>query len=298
MQVEAVIKLGLPISLALHLTVFGGFTLFSASAKPLEPGKVIPVEILSVDEVTNVSASIKQPKPKPKPKVEPPEVMTTQTPMKNAENEGETVKITPKDATPEKPVEPIIPKETDEPVPEKQAEVIVPVETEDPVIIEPETPKEAEPPTFDLNKIAGLVDKTRETAPDKNQQIALQSETNNIRYDEFAREAVGEGSGMSATEIDLLVSAMQKCWRMPAAAQDAENLRVRLSVNFILGGHVENVELIDQAASRRLSPGNPFWAQAEREAISAVHKCAPYDFLPDERYGVWRELVLNLRPEL
>jgi len=283
MRVEAGIKLGLPISLALHLGVFGGFTLFSADAKPLEPGKIIPVEILSVDETTNVQAAIKRPKPKPvpEPEIEQPDIMTTQTPMKNAENEGETVKITPNEATPE-----------------KQAEVIVPVESDDAVLIEPETPKDPEPPAFDLNKIAGLVDKTRETAPDKNQQIALQSETNNIRYDEFAREAAGEGSGMSATEIDLLVSAMQKCWRMPAAAQDAENLRVRLSVNFILGGHVENVELIDQAASRKLSPGNPFWAQAEREAISAVHKCAPYDFLPDERYGVWRELVLNLRPEL
>ena len=298
MQVEAVIKLGLPISLALHLTVFGGFTLFSASAKPLEVGKIVPVEILSVDEVTNVSAAIKPPQPKPKPKVEPPEVMTTQTPMENAENEGETVKITPEDAAPEKPPTPVIPTETEEPAPEKQAELIVPTEPVDVAPSEVEPSNEPEPPVFDLNKIAGLVDKTRETAPDKNQQIALQSETNNIRYDEFAREAVGEGNGMSATEIDLLVSAMQKCWRMPAAAQDAENLRVRLSVNFILGGHVENVELIDQAASRRLSPGNPFWAQAEREAISAVHKCAPYDFLPDERYGVWRELVLNLRPEL
>ena len=159
------IKLGLPISLALHLAVFGSFTLFSADAKPLESRKIIPVELLSVDEVTNVQAAVKPPKPKPipEPEIEQPEIMTTQTPMQNAENEGETVKISPNEATPE-----------------KQAEVIVPVEADDPVLIEPEMPEEPEPPAFDLNKIAGLVDKTRETAPDKNQQIALQSETNNI----------------------------------------------------------------------------------------------------------------------
>ena len=82
---EVGIKLGLPISLALHLAVFGGFTLFSADAEPLEPGKIIPVEILSIDEVTNVQAAVKRPKPKPipEPEIEQPEIMTTQTPMKN-----------------------------------------------------------------------------------------------------------------------------------------------------------------------------------------------------------------------
>lgn len=277
------IKLGLPISLTLHVAVFGGFTLFAANARPLDPGKIIPVSILTPADVTNVSAAVKPPKPQPK--VQQSEVMTTPTPMENAPEEAPEVK--PK--TEEKTSEAV----------EKVAEATLPKpkEADDP-IPEPKEDKKPDALSFDLDAISGLVDKARETAPDANQQVALQSETANIRYDEIARRAEGEGSGMSATETDLLVSAMQKCWRMPAAATDAENLRVRLKVNFILGGHVENVELIDQAASRRLSPGNPFWPQAEREAIAAVHKCAPYDFLPDERFGVWRELVLNLRPEL
>ncbi len=275
------IKLGLPISLALHVAVFGGFTYFSAGAKPLEPGNIIPVSILTVDEVTNVSAAVKRPKPEPI--AEQPDIMTTQTPMQNAEEEAPEVKVSADEVMAEKIAEAILPtpKNADEPIDEQL-----------------DTPKQPETPVFDLDAISGLVDQARDTAPEKNQQIATQSETNNIRYDDAARAATGEGSGMTGTETDLLVSAMQKCWRMPAAATDAENLRVRLKVNFILGGHVENVELIDQAASRKLSPGNPFWPQAEREAIAAVHKCAPYDFLPDERYGVWRELVLNLRPEL
>jgi len=75
-------------------------------------------------------------------------------------------------------------------------------------------------------------------------------------------------------------------------------LQVRLNVKLVIGGHVESVTLIDQAASRRLSPGNEYWDVAERGAIAAVNKCAPYDFLPEERYGVWRELILNLRPQL
>ena len=146
--------------------------------------------------------------------------------------------------------------------------------------------------------LSGLIDRTRETAPIANQQVALQNETAQARYEEISRQAEGAGSGLSATEADLVANAMQKCWRMPAAAKDAENLQVRLNVKLVIGGFVDSVSLIDQAASRRLSPGNEYWDVAERSAIAAVNKCAPYDFLPEQRYGVWRELILNLRPQL
>jgi len=77
-------KLGLPISLMLHIGVFGGFTLFAAEAKPLSEARIIPVEILTVAPETNVSAAIK---PRPKqviPDVQP-EIMTSPTPMENAD---------------------------------------------------------------------------------------------------------------------------------------------------------------------------------------------------------------------
>ena len=274
-------KLGLPISLALHVGVFGGFTLFAADAKPLAEAKIIPVEILSVAPQTNVAAAIKPPK-----RViieEQPEIMTSPTPMENAEEIAPEVNLTPKD----------------EPV-EKQAEIIleeeaIPIEEPDP---EPIPDPEPEPPTFDLDALSGLIDKSRETAPEANQQVVLESEVAQIRYDDIARRAEGEGSGQAATEADLVANAMYKCWRMPAAAQDAENLQVRLNVKLVIGGYVESVSLIDQAASRRLSPGNAYWDVAERSAVAAVNKCAPYDFLPEARYGVWRELILNLRPQL
>ena len=281
-------KLGLPISLALHIGVFGGFTFFAAEAKPLAEAKIIPVEILSVAPQTNVSAAIKPPKPVPVIPEEQPEIMTSPTPMENAEEVAPEVKVTPKEEQPvETPAE-VIPEITEE------AEVIPDPELEP----EPEPDPEPEKPAFDLDALSGLVDKTRETAPEANQQVALASEIAQTRYDDIARRAEGEGSGQSATEADLVANAMYKCWRMPAAAKDAENLQVRLNVKLVIGGHVESVKLIDQAASRRLSPGNEYWDVAERGAIAAVNKCAPYDFLPEDRYGVWRELILTLRPQL
>lgn len=245
--------------------------------------KIIPVEILTVAPETNVYAAIKRPKKKP---VEPePEIMTSPTPIENAEEKAPEVKTREKEESTEKVAE-ITPEITIEADP-------------DPVVeTKPEKPTEPEEPSFDLDALSGLIDKARETAPETNQQIALESETARARYADVARRAEGAGDGMSATEADLVANALYKCWRMPAAAKDAENLRVRLRVNLVIGGHVESVELIDKAASRRLSPGNEYWEIAERSAISAVNKCAPYDFLPEERYGVWRELILNLRPQL
>ena len=276
-------KFGLPISLALHIGVFGGFTFFAAEAKPLAEAKIIPVEILTVAPETNVSAAIKPPKPVVIPE-EQPEIMTSPTPMENAEEVAPEVNITPKE----------------QPVIEKQAEVIPEISEEaEPVIeLEPEPDPEPETPVFDLDALSGLIDKTRETAPEANQQVALESEIAQTRYDNIARRAEGIGNGQAATEADLVANAMYKCWRMPAAAKDAENLQVRLNVKLVIGGHVESVTLIDQAASRRLSPGNEYWDIAERGAIAAVNKCAPYDFLPEARYGIWRELILNLRPQL
>ncbi len=263
--------------------MFGGFTLFAAEARPLAEAKVIPVEILTVAPKTNVSAAIKPPKPQPK--LPQPDVMTSPTPMENAEEKAPEVKVAPQEAPIEKVVE-ITPEQTDveEPIPEP--------------LPEPKPDPKPPEPSFDLDALSGLIDRTRETAPETNQQIALESETAQARYEDVARRAEGEGSGLSATEADLVANALYRCWRMPAAAKDAENLQVRLNVKFVIGGHVESVKLIDQAASRRLSPGNEYWEIAERSAIAAVNKCSPYDFLPDERYGVWRELILNLRPQL
>lgn len=243
--------------------------------------KIIPVEILSIAPETNVSAAIKPPKKRIIPE-EQPEIMTSEAPMENAEEIAPEIKVTPQEQPVEKQVE-ITPEVVDEEV-----------ET----IPEPEPDPTPEPPSFDLDALSGLIDKTRETAPEANQQIALQNEAAQARYEEISRQAEGEGSGLSATEADLVANAMQKCWRMPAAAKDAENLLVRLNVKLVIGGFVESVNLIDQSASRRLSPGNEYWDVAERSAIAAVNKCAPYDFLPEERYGIWRELILNLRPQL
>lgn len=273
-------KVGLPISFALHALVLSGITFYGATTPTLEDTRIIPIELLTLADISNVRAKVATPEPIPEPTLEP---MTVEEPVDAAAEEAPEVVVAP-----------------DEPV-EKQAEAVLPdaeiVEDPVPEPLEVEKP-EPEKPAFSLDDMAALVDKTRSSAPDKNQQKALVSETANIDYAAQSREGVGAGDGETVDLKTAVAAAMEKCWRMPADAVDPENLLVRIKVRLLPGGQVESAAQIDKSETRRLSPGNPYWPQAEAAAIRAVQKCAPYDFLDEERYGIWRDLTLNLRPQL
>jgi len=248
--------------------------------------RIIPIELVTVTETTNIRAAVKAPKPE---KITPPEAepMTLETPMENAPEEAEV-----KEA----------PKETSEPVEVvKEAEVKIPDETALPIPdkeIEETKPAEPEPPSFDLDKLASMIDRSRETAPEKNQQKVLQSESNNYVFADNSRAGSGAGTEMTVNEMDALQSAMYKCWRMPADAKNPEKLVVRLSVKILPDGYVQDVKIIDKARQRRNDPGNPFWDVAEQRAVRAVSQCGPYDFLPAEKYSQWKDMTLNFRPEV
>ena len=280
-------KLGLPISFVLHgAAIFGGLFVYKGNMKPLPETRIIPIELVTVTETTNIRAAVKVPKPE---KITPPEAepMTLETPMENAPEEAEA-KEAPKEVA--EPVEVV-----------KEAEVKIPDETALPIpdkVIEEVPPAEPEPPAFDLDKLASMIDRSRETAPEKNQQRVLQSETNNYVFADNSRAGSGEGTAMTVNEMDALQSAMYKCWRMPADAKNPEKLVVRLSVKILPDGYVQDVKIIDKARQRRNDPGNPFWDVAEQRAVRAVSQCGPYDFLPAEKYSQWKDMTLNFRPEV
>jgi outer membrane biosynthesis protein TonB len=279
-------KFGLPISIGLHAFAVGaGLIVFGGKAKPFEDSRIIPIELVTLSENTNISAAIRKPVKEILPEPEPEEPMTLETPMENAEEEAPDFS-----ERTEEPVE----KTVEEIIPEKELE---PTDIPKEVDPEPET-QEPDEPVFDLDKLSGLVNKTRSTAPEKNQQQTLQSEQNTYRFAEAARSSSGEGTDMTLSEMDALQSAMYKCWRMPADAQNPEKLVVSLDVKLLPGGFVDDVRVKDRTKSRMRDPGNPFWDVAEQRALRAVSQCAPYDFLPDEKYANWRSLTLNFAPQL
>lgn len=267
---------GVLISLSLHgLALVAGLFVFKGEIKPYEETKIIPIEIVTVAELTNIKAAINRPKPKPIEKVEP-ELMVLETPMKNAEEEGEL----------QERVEDV------EPEPVAVAEAIIPEVTED-IIDVPDVPVEAEKPKeVDLDMLAGLINKVREQAPEKNQQQTLQSETNSYVFADTSREGVGAGTEMTISELTALQSAMYKCWSIPAAAPNPSELIVPVKVSLFPDGYVNQVKL------GSFQEINHFHKLAADEALRAVNKCQPYDFLPAEKYSQWREMTLNFRPDV
>lgn len=269
-------NLGIIISLSLHAcALLGGLFLFRGDVKPYEETKIIPIEMVTIDELTNIKAAVKRPKKVVTPEPEP-EPMTLETPMKSVEEKGEL-----QERVEDVVEEPVAMAEA--PTPEVVEEVIEVPDTP----VEPEKPKEV-----DLDRLAGLINRVREQAPEVNQQRTLQSETNSYVFSDAAREGVGEGNAMTMSELTALQSAMYKCWSIPAAAPNPAELIVPVKVSLFPDGYVNQVTL---GSFRQI---NHFHKLAADEAIRAVNKCQPYDFLPAEKYSQWREMTLNFRPDV
>lgn len=276
-------RAGLPISLLLHAGVaFGGMIAFSNAAPMEADTQIIPVEMVSIDEFTYIRAAIERPDPVPEPEPEPEvaEPMQVETSVANAPVEADVVNVAPdEEAVAETAPPELTPEPSDTPAPE------------------PEQVAEAAP-TFDLDRISTLIDRSDDTAPVADSQVAQEAETERLRFADRAREGIGTGTRMTMSEMSALQRAMYRCWRMPADATDLELLVVRLQVDMLPGGFVKDVRVIDRAASRRAAPGNPFWDVAEMRAVQAVQRCAPYDFLPADKFDQWQSLILNFRPQL
>lgn len=264
-------KFGWPISLVLHgIFVLGGLVVFASGIEAYEETKIIPIEMLTISEYDNIRASVKK-----KPDVEPvPDVpMELETPLENAQAED-----APKD-TVQEPEESAPAQAIPE---EKTAEVT--------------KPKAPEKPAFDLESMSALVDKARAAQPEADQQKTLQSEENFYAYAENARQAVGAGTDLTVNEITALKSAMYRCWRIPLDAKNPEELVVSVRVKLRGDGVVQSADLVDPGAIRRSS--NPYMAVAAQRAVNAVTKCAPYDFLPPDKYDTWKDMVLRFKPEI
>jgi hypothetical protein len=141
-------------------------------------------------------------------------------------------------------------------------------------------------PDFDINKIAGLVDKLAKEpkseappAPTKPAQ-ATRSTT-----------GVGAQTAMTMSEIDALRSQMMKCWNVPVGAPDPTALVLRVRVLLNQDGSVAGMpQLLDT-----MSLSDPYFRAAADSAIRAVKMCEPYK-LPVEKYQAWSEVTVTFDP--
>lgn len=235
---------------------------------------VIPVELIreaELAEKTSVPAAAAKPKPKP------PE--EKKAPLE--EKKPEPAKVEEKKAEPKKEPPPAELKKE----PEKKTEP-----KKDP----PKKDKPKKPDDLDLDALEALIDKSRKSDP----QTADDPGDTDVIADK-ARESVGAGDRLTASDIDKMRAAVSRCWNASAiiGAPEPEKLIVELDIDLNRDGSLAGPPKVVNSLEINLS-GNRFWKVAEQNAVRAVQACQPYDFFDQARYQEWKAFTLNFDPSI
>lgn len=163
-----------------------------------------------------------------------------------------------------------------------------------------ETPAPAPTPTpqrrprnddFNLDAVAGLLDKQRE--PGRRRNEGERAERNQ------------QGAGLGTAEVAaiedraraLIRAHMRRCWRMPVDLPDPDRLVVVVEFDLNRNGTLNGQPRV--TSPRNYSFDAPMRTAVDA-AVRAVRACDPYP-LPDdpvvgEHYDVWRAQVYTFRP--
>lgn len=289
-------KFGWIITSVLHGAALLGMIFSFGSVTPLELDNVAPieVEIISVAPIEQVGTkktvdlttkqAAKQPlkkivdKPVPKPIPKP---VPADKPKPKADK--------PKAADAPKP-EPSIEKiidDTAETLPEKPVFRMssAPKPQKRPPLPKKKPKPKAEPKPLDDGKISALLDKLN-----SNDDLDLDfgdTETGSLDG-EFTENL--EVASLSQFEFNAVKNRMISCWSIPAGAQDAGSVVVK--VGFKLN---RSAQVIGRPEVLNFSNHPSFGVMAE-SAVRAIIECGPYDMLPPEKYDVWNEFAMEFDP--
>lgn len=278
-------RFGVVFSVGLHAALAGLLVVgLPASWRPdVEAEPYIPLDLIAeadLDLTTSVPAArpdpIEEPEPEPDlPDPEPIEPAPIEEPEPAApeqEPEPDPEPVLPEQAPDPDPVEPEVKPEPPAPKPEPKPE-----------------PKRAE---LDLDALSALIDKEKEVTREASQapsQTTLEADQ--------ARAAIGVGDRLTASDEAKMRAAVERCWNASAiiGAPEPEKLIVTIEIDLNRDGTIRGTPQVANALQINLS-GNRFWKVAEQSAVRAVVSCAPYDFLPQDRYDSWSEFTLNFDP--
>jgi outer membrane biosynthesis protein TonB len=242
----------------------GAASLFSLSHRldiADEAPPVVPVDLVTIGQKTNIAPMVKQvPKAPPKEDVQPPTPEPTPAPQPAPQEAAEA------------------------PPPPEQAE------TPEPVIKKPPPPVEqkqkptqdAKKDKFDINNIMALLDKR---AP------AAQSAPN-AKVGPRTIKGIGAQNAMTMDLVDALRNQIAQCWSPPVGAPHPDQLIVSFELFLNPDGSVaQPPQLLDSSSN------DSFGRAAAEAGRRAIYTCAPYK-LPAERYAQWRDITLKFDPRL
>jgi hypothetical protein len=286
------VRYSLPISLAVHAAILlaAVVVLPRPDQYEVEEADSIPVDIVSIEDLSQRQAMVKAKEPKPIEKPKPPKIEVKQEPelqpkpaeeIKRAQleagSEPAPAKPTPSDAAELEKL--IADSQRAEPAEEAAAPVVKPKPR-------PKPPQQKKVRQLDVHQVAALLNKidTDRTSPPK-----AQEETGTPQQGAFDF-ASGSDVRISADELDWLRQKIRECWNPPVGVAEAENLQVHVQIELSRSGTVNGAPTVVNHQS------HPLFDVAASAAIRAVLRCQPYDRLPPEKYQSWHSIILNFDP--
>ena len=134
---------------------------------------------------------------------------------------------------------------------------------------------------FDPNKIAALIDKSKEEIAEtlkKNNKITQSNVKNSF------------AAGLTLSQEDALKAQIFGCWSLPLGLPYHKNLLVRIKLRLKQDGTVLRSEILDHA--RMNQPGQGFYKVLAESALRAIRICQPLR-VPPAGYEKWKDLQLN-----
>jgi outer membrane biosynthesis protein TonB len=272
-----------------HAAILGwGLITFAVTPLDTPRTEAMPVDLVSISEFTELRAGSKTAKPAPEQKQKAEKVAESK-PVTESEKKP-VEKPEPKKEAAAPPPPPPEPKPTEpkaEQKPEPKAEEVR----------VPEPPKKPAPPKpaeqvkpqnqqakqrdFNPDRIAALLDKREPTRQRATGETPSPVATLGV--------TTGTAARLSQSEIDALRAQIQACWNPPVGAENAQELIVRLRIQFRPDGTLSaEPELMNRGTSS-------YFRVATESAMRAVRRCQPYT-MPSAKYDIWKDVEVTFDP--
>jgi colicin import membrane protein len=272
------------------------WSMWSLSAKPLPslPSEALPVDLVSVAELTKMTAGSKAaPQAEaPKPLVEKvAEAKPVEDPTAKVVENKEVKAAREAPPAPEsKPPEPKAQeKKESETKPDQIAEMLAKQEAKKPEpkraeAKPPAPPKRPAPPApkFDPKQVEALLDKRDST------RLAAAGQTLNNQASVGA--PTGRASQLSLSELDALRQRLAQLWSIPAGAKDPQELVVQIRIKLKPDGTLAAPPMVLTSGRSAL------FVAARDSAIRALFRGQPYDMLRPENYELWKDVEITFDP--
>lgn len=285
---------GLTISTVAH-TLLLAWGLVTFSSRPFEaaPSEMVPVDIISPTEFSQLTAGQDKAKPAdvPKPLVEkigedkPVKDPTPKVVEKKPEIQTASAEATPPSLPEAKPKETKAEDKKPEPKTDQIAEALKKEEAKKPDPPKPAPAKKPQP-KLDMSQIENklaLLDK-REQRRDAATGSTLNAAPS------LGVQHPNSTATLTQNEIAALQARLRECWDVPVGVADARDLSVLVRIQFRPDGSLATEPMVTNQAA------HPMFQIAAESALRAVRKCAPYSFMPRAKYDAWKDVEVNFDP--